>query len=127
MLFDTDVLIWAIRGLPAAATLIDEDKQRFVSVVNYMELMQGARNKQEQTHLKHFFKSLNFTVLPINEAISHHAAFLIEAYTLKSGIQLADALVFATAHIHSLTLCSANEKHFRDIDMLNTFVFRPNA
>ncbi len=127
MLFDTDVLIWVLRGQQSAAKLIDEDKQRFISVVNYMELMQGARSKKEQALLKQFLKSLNFTVLPLSEAISHHAAFFIEEYALKSGLQLADALVFATAYVHSLTLCSANEKHFRDIASLSSSVFRPDA
>ena len=43
MLFDTDVLIWAFRGSKKAAKEIDDDDSRFISAVNYMELMQGAR------------------------------------------------------------------------------------
>ena len=126
MLFDTDVLIWVLRGQQSAAALIDDDKQRFISVVNYMELMQGARSKKEQTLIKQFLNALDFTVLPITEAISHRAMILIEEYALKSGIQLADALVFATACENSLTLCSANQKHFRDIASLDAKVFVPD-
>ena len=126
MLFDTDVLIWALRGSTNAAKEIDDDEQRFISAVNYMELMQWARSKREQTLIKHFLNSLEIIVLPITENISHRAMIFIEEYALKNGIQLADALVFATACEHSLTLCSANQKHFRSIASLDTKVFVPD-
>ena len=125
MLFDTDVLIWALRGSKKAAREIDGDENRFISAVNYMELMQGARNKQEQTMIKQFLNELGFTVLPITEAVSHRAMIFIEEHALRFGIQLADALVFATACENSLTLCSANQKHFQSIRSLDSKVFRP--
>lgn len=125
MLFDTDVLIWALRGSKKAAKEIDNDESRFISAVNYMELMHGARNRQEQIMLKQFLNELEFVVLPITEAISHRAMIFVEEYALQSGIRLADALVFATACEHSLTLCSTNEKLFRGIRSLDSKVFRP--
>ena len=126
MLFDTDVLIWALRGSARAAKEIDGAEERHISAVNYMELMQGARSKREQTMIKQYLSALGFIVLPITEAVSHRATIFIEEHALKSGIQLADALVFATACEHSLTLCSANQKHFRTIQSLNAKVFRPD-
>ena len=126
MLFDTDVLIWALHGSEKAAKEIDDDDKRFISAVNYMELMQGARNKHEQTLIKQFLSALDFTVLPITEAVSHRAMIFIEEYALKSGIQLADALVFATACENSLTLCSSNQKHFRSIASLDSKAFIPD-
>jgi predicted nucleic acid-binding protein len=126
MLFDTDVLIWALRGSARAAKEIDDAEERYISAVNYMELMQGARSKREQTMIKQFLNALGFIVLPITEAVSHRATIFIEEHALKSGIQLADALVFATACEHSLTLCSANQKHFRAIRSLDAKVFRPD-
>ena len=126
MLFDTDVLIWALHGSVKAAMEIDGDDNRFISAVNYMELIQGARNKREQMLIKQFLNALDFTVLPITENVSHRAMILIEEHALKSGIQLADALVFATACEDSLTLCSANQNHFRDIASLDAKVFVPD-
>lgn len=126
MLFDTDVLIWALRGSEAAARAIDGDDDRRISAVNYMELMQGARSKREQAAIREFLDALGFTVLPITEAISHRAVIFTEEHALKSGIQLADALVFATACEHNLTLCNANQKHFRGIQSLNAKLFRPD-
>ena len=125
MLFDTDVLIWALRGSKKAAEEIDADENRFISAVNYMELMQGARNKREQTMIKQFLNELDFTVLPITEAVSHRAMIFIEEHALQSGIHLADALVFATACENALTLCSANQKHFQSIQSLDAKVFEP--
>lgn len=126
MLFDTDVLIWALRGSARAAKEIDDAEERYISAVNYMELMQEARSKREQTMIKQFLNTLGFIVLPITEAVSHRATIFVEEHALKSGIQLADALVFATACEHSLKLCSANQKHFRAIRSLDTKVFRPD-
>lgn len=125
MLFDTDVLIWALHGSPKAAKEIDDDDNRYISAVNYMELMQGARDKREQTLIKQFLSALDFEVLPVTEAISHRAIIFIEEYALKSGIKLADALVYATACEHSVRLCSANQKHFRNIASLDAKVFKP--
>ena len=126
MLFDTDVLIWALHGSANAAKEIDDDEERFISAVNYMELMQGAHNKREQNLIKQFLSKLDFVVLPITEAVSHRATIFIEEYALKSGMQLADALVFATACENSLMLCSANQKHFCDIVSLNAKTFVPD-
>lgn len=125
MLFDTDVLIWALRGNPKAAKAIDDCGERFISAVTYMELIQGARNKAEQKTIKDFLTALGFQTLPINENISLRATVFMEEFCLKSGMGLADALIFATANEYTLTLCSANKKHYREIPSLMTREFRP--
>lgn len=125
MLYDTDVLVWAMRGSMKAADVINRDDERFISAISYMELMQGSRNSRDMSINKSLLKTSGFTILPVNEAISHRAMILIEEYSLKSGLHLTDALIFATACEYSLTLCSANEKHFRDIPSLDTMVFKP--
>jgi predicted nucleic acid-binding protein len=125
MLFDTDVLIWALCGYENAKKEIDNDDNRFISAVTYMELVQGARNKKEQVLIKKFLSTLGFEILPITENISCRATVLMEEYALKSGIQLADALIFATACENSLRLCSANKKHFKGISSLDAKEFKP--
>ena len=125
MLYDTDVLVWAMRGTKKAADVINRDEERIISAISYMELMQGSRNNRELLMNKSLLKKSGFTILPVNEAISHRAMVFIEEYALKSGLHLTDALIFATACEHSLTLCSGNEKHFRDIPLLDTMVFKP--
>ncbi len=47
MLFDTDVIIWALRGNARAAAAIDGADSLELSVVSYMELVRGTRDKRE--------------------------------------------------------------------------------
>ncbi|MBF0633283.1 MAG: PIN domain-containing protein [Nitrospinae bacterium] len=124
MLFDTDVLIWALRGHKRAAGVIDKASQRDISIVNYMELVQGARDKREIKLLRSFLKDLGFNILPLTENIGHRASVYMEEYTLKTGLQLADALLAATAVEHQLPFCSANTKHYREISELELKSFR---
>lgn len=125
MIFDTDVLIWTLRGNPKAAKAIDDCEERFISAVTYMELIQGARNKAEQKTIKDFLAALGFQTLPINENISLRATVFMEEFFLKSGLGLADALIFATACEYAMTLCSANKKHYKEVSSLMTKEFRP--
>jgi hypothetical protein len=124
MLFDTDVLIWALRGDKRAATAIDRETAREISIVNYMELVQVARDKRDLQMLRSFIKDLGFNILPLTENIGHRASVYMEEYTLKSGLLLADALIAATAVEHQLPFCSANAKHYREIAELELRTFR---
>ena len=64
-------------------------------------------------------------MLPINESVSHLAATLVEEYTLKDGVQLADALIAATARASASVLITGNVRHFRSIPALELKSFRP--
>ena len=56
MLFDTDVLIWVLRGNIKAAKIIDGAEAGAVSVVTFMELLQGARGRTEVHAIKLFLQ-----------------------------------------------------------------------
>jgi hypothetical protein len=125
MLFDTDVLIWVLRGNRAAADLIDATEHRHLSVVTYMELVQGARNRRELKTIKNFLTDQRLQTVPLTENIGHRASIYLEEYALKVGMCLADALVAATAVESQLTLSTANRKHYRPIRELDIRLFRP--
>lgn len=125
MMFDTDVLIWLLRANPKAINLVNASAERRVSVVNYIELLKGARDKQELLKIKRFFPGNDFEILPLTEAIGNRAAIYIEEHGLKSGIGLADALIAATAVENNLPLCSSNRKDFKNIQELDLKVFHP--
>ena len=127
MLFDTDVLIWMFRGMKKAAQLVNTTPERQLSIINYMEILQGAKNKYEQLSYKHFFSHYHFDILPVTEAISHRASILVEEHALSSGLHVTDALVIATACEHHLTLCTANQKHTQGIQALDLKVFSPTS
>lgn len=128
MLLDTDVLIWFMRGHEGAATQLKLMPLPWqVSAVTYIELVQGCRNKQELIRLKKGLESYGTRILPITAEISACATQLIEELALSSGMQLADALIAATAIEHRLTLLSGNEKHFRAVGGLSLQRFDPNS
>lgn len=47
MLVDTDVLIWHLRGYPQATRRLDLLPSLTISVVSYLEVLQGMRDKAE--------------------------------------------------------------------------------
>ncbi len=127
MIFDTDVLIWTSRGnlSGAAARTIDACPDRALSIVSLMELLQGARSKVEARQIQQSLRQLQFRILPLSEAIGAMAAALIEQHALAHGIQLADALIAATAMEFGHPLCTGNAKQFRPIRRLSCVAFRP--
>lgn len=125
MLFDTDVLIWYLRGNEKAARVLENADSRELSIVSYMELLQGARNNKEIKVIRGFLKDLNFESLSLTENIGHRASVYMEEYCLKVDMCLADALLAATAVENHLVLCTGNKKHYKSITEIEMRVFRP--
>ncbi len=125
MIFDTDVLIFAQKGSIKAAELINNINDRKISIITYMELLQGALNNNHQQIIKKFLKNYNFSIININEHIGNKAASYIELYSLSHSMVLADALIAATAIENSDVLSTANTKHFKFIPDINLEQFHP--
>jgi predicted nucleic acid-binding protein len=125
MLVDTDVLIWNLRGNAKAAERLDHAGGFVLSAVSYMELIQGVRDKAELAVLRRSLRYWGASVQPLDQEISARAIFLMETYALSHGLQMADALIAATAISLGATLVTANDKHYRMIDGLDIEVFRP--
>ncbi len=125
MLIDTDVLIWYLRGNEKAHEIIENQNGFFVSVVTYIELVQGMRNKQELTELRNAFRDWKTKILYINEEISAKAMFYIERHFLTDSLQLADALICATALVNGLPVLTGNDKHYKMINEVDIKKFRP--
>lgn len=125
MIFDTDVLIGIFRGNAKAARALDRADQRAVSVVTYMELLQGARDKREVKAIKSFLVDMGFSVLPLSENIGHRASIYMEEYNLSTSISMADALIAAAAIEANQQLLTANDKHYKAIKELDIKRFRP--
>lgn len=124
-LIDTDVLIWNLRGNRRAAERLDSSPRFSLAAVTYMELVQGMRNKNELQLLRQALHHWQARVLPVSEAISARALFLVEEYALSHSMQMADALIAATAIDYGKTLVTANDRHYRHIPDLEIECFRP--
>ena len=125
MIFDTDVVIWALRGNKRATTVIDRAESLEVSVVSFMELLHGARDKEDLRLPKAYLADLGFQIVPLSENIGHRASIYLEEYGLKSNLGVADALIAATTVENDKVLCSGNAKDYRDIVEVELKVFRP--
>ena len=125
MIFDSDILIWYVRGDSEAAAWLDASAERAMSVVTWMEVLQGTRSKADMKSVQQSFRNLQLRVLPLTETIGQRAAALIEEHTLASGLQVADALIAATAIESGEVLATSNIRHFDSIRHLALKPFRP--
>ncbi len=125
MLIDTDVFIWYMKGNSKAQDILKKQSDLFLSVVTYMELVQGMRNKNELNILRKALKSWNAKLIYINEDISIKSMFFVEQYYLSHSLRLADALIGATAISNGMVLLTGNDKHYKIIKNLQIETFRP--
>ncbi len=125
MLIDTDVLIWYLRGSKKASNAIENEETFFMSVVTYIELVQGMRNKQELNYFRKSLRNWNTQILYISEEISSKAMYYIEQHFLSHSLQLSDALIGATSVTHGLPILTGNDKHYKIIKDIQLKKYRP--
>lgn len=113
-LFDTNVVILALRGVPQALNFLDTlnqtQEQSYISVVTRAEILAGmCPHEEERTMI--LLESL--ASILVNEVIADQAGRLIYQYA-RQGVQLSlpDAQIAATALHYNLTLVTTNTKHF---------------
>jgi len=88
-----------------------------------MEIIQGVKNKEELSHFKKALNILNVNVLQINDMISTKAMFFMEQYALSHSMELADALIGASAIITKMPLITGNDKHYKHLPGLESHKF----
>jgi hypothetical protein len=125
MLVDTDVLIWYMRGNKNAFKAIEKNANFHISVITYIELVQGMRNKMELIALRKSLRDWNASIIYITEEISAKAMFYVEQHYLSQSIGLADAFIGATAVAYGLPLLTANEKHYKPLKDVRVKKFNP--
>ena len=96
-----------------------------ISIVTYMELVQGMRDKRELAKMKKAFAEMEVDVIPLSESISLRASDYVEMYALSHSMEMADALIAGTCMEQNETLVTANDKHYRAVEGLQMTVFRP--
>ena len=117
-LVDTNVLIeYLANTLPKNAVSFVEktfEESFTISIINKIEFL-GFSNLTPDEDLR--FRSLTSfaTILPLSEDIAEMTIQLRKKYKIK----LPDAIIAATAMVHSLTLLTRNSKDFTLIKELN--------
>ena len=114
IVFDTDVLIWILRGkeeiIQKAEELINETNGYvYITPVQIAEIYAGARKKE----LKQIEKLLNsFNKIDINEEIGKLAGEFMNKYRKSHNVELADSLIAACCKVYEFKLWTLNKKHY---------------
>jgi hypothetical protein len=105
VLFDTNILIDYLRGIPQARAEADRHSDRAVSIVTWMEVMAGSTAVNE-ADARSFL--LNFYTLPLGADVAERAFLLRRANRIK----LPDAIIQATAEESGRILITRNTRDF---------------
>ncbi|MFC0220480.1 type II toxin-antitoxin system VapC family toxin [Pseudochelatococcus lubricantis] len=104
-LFDTNILIDHLNGIPQAREEIGRFESRAISIITWMEVMVGASaDLVEPTRL--FLEG--FEVVALDDEIASRAVELRRAHRIK----LPDAVIWATAQTAGRLLVTRNTKDF---------------
>jgi predicted nucleic acid-binding protein len=125
MLIDSDVLIWYIRGNKNAQKTIHKNIPFKISVINYMEIIQGMKDKKELKSFQKCLKKWAVDIIQINDNISTRAMFLVEDYYLSHSMELGDAIIASTALENQEIILTGNDKHYKFIPNIQIQKFKP--
>lgn len=110
-LLDTDVVIdYLRRQADAVASVKGRSMRPLISAVTVGELYSGVKEGKERTELDGL--AVAFRVIPVTREIGVRAGLHRRQYRKSHGVQLADALIAATAEEMDAELFTLNTKHF---------------
>ena len=114
VLIDSDILIEVTRARDNALLarwnqLSSGDTPLLCSPVTVAELWHGAR-PSEQSALTALFVAIECVV--IDAGIGRRAGEYLRRYSKSHHVELADALIAATASVHSFQLWTRNRRHY---------------
>ena len=108
-LFDTNILIDYLRGIPAAREELGRHRQKAISLVSWMEVLVGASPATE--HGTRAFLD-GFELIAIDHGIAERAVELRRTHRIK----LPAAVVWASAQTRAMLLVTRDAKGFPDRD-----------
>ena len=105
-LFDTNILVDYLNGVPAAPRELAKYTARLISVITWMEVLAGARTAEEEDVIEMFLS--DFQVVEVTRRAAR------EAVAIRRGrrIKLPDAVIWGTARVESALLVTRNTKDF---------------
>jgi len=104
--FDTNILIDYLAGIPQAKEEVERCPAAYVSTVTWIEVMAGTQNGADEQTVRQFLQY--FEHVPVDQAVADLAFQIRREHRLK----VPDAVIWATArHKHTL-LTTRNTKDF---------------
>ena len=125
VIVDSDLLIWHLRGRPAAVEYVRALSARGrlgVCAISRTEVLAGARPRELPT-TEAFLDACE--TLPVDARVADRAAAWIRAERRKGlTVAVADALIGATAALAGIPLHTCNARHFQfeGLDVRNASV-----
>jgi predicted nucleic acid-binding protein len=104
-LFDTNILIDFLNAVPQARQEMAKYSDKAISIISWMEVMVGAESEVE-ARTRAFLDT--FKIVPLADDVAERAVKLRREH----GIRLPDAVIWASADIHSMLLVTRNTKDF---------------
>ena len=104
-LFDTNILIDYLNAVPQARDELTRYREKAISIITWMEILVGA--KPEVAIGTRAFLA-DFAVVVVDGAIAERAVSLRQLHRIK----FPDAIIWATANVHSMLLITRNTKDF---------------
>ncbi|HWF44457.1 MAG TPA: type II toxin-antitoxin system VapC family toxin [Candidatus Kapabacteria bacterium] len=111
MIVDTNILIDALRGKKEAIHFLESSDSGFsISVVSIAELFAGLRTDRERSELQAFLTTVE--IYSVDQPIATLAGEYLKRYSKSHDLQIADALIAATASHSGEEFATLNTKHF---------------
>ena len=106
-LFDTCILIDYLNAVEAARDELALHREKYISVITWMEVLVGATPDTE-VGTRGFLN--RFRLIEISATIREEAVQLRRVHRIK----LPDAIIWASAKTHGLTMITRNTKDFSE-------------
>jgi len=111
IIFDTDIIIDALRYYePAREFIRNNIDNSVISVLTYVEVMRGNRNRGDEKSATGLMRRLK--KIEVSENIAELAGSFAAKYWRSHRTGSIDSIIAATAQIHHLQLATLNKKHF---------------
>jgi predicted nucleic acid-binding protein len=104
--FDTNILVDYLNGVPAAQRELEQYEEVAISIVTWMEVLAGAGDAQEEAVARDFLS--RFNLQPLGKTVAERAIKIRRQHKLK----LPDAIIWATAAELGRVLVTRNTKDF---------------
>jgi len=112
VLIDSDIIIWILRGNEKVLVRFKklfEEHPLYTTPITVAEIWSGAR-KNEEKIITEVFQSLE--VLSIDKPIGMGAGEFMNKFSKSHSVEMADALIAASAIHYDLRLWTMNVKHY---------------
>lgn len=104
--FDTNLLIDYLNGVPEAAALLEDYDNPAISRVTWMETLAGAIGKRSESLVRGFLG--RFHLVEIDARVAEEAVLL----RMKRKLRLPDAIILASARVNGWMLLTRNIRDF---------------